>query len=275
MLGHPICTLSVELIDEIVDWVALLGTGVLALLQSARAFGPRCRMHFYEQVVFRLGRSSRLPTFRKLLETNPDILPCIRGIVIAFMTPEDLWSEPNADFEYITHLLGKSPQPPALLQIRGPTNLSVHNEPHSFHQWLSASFFPSTLRELCLQNVHGLVPQALRQFRNLESLKLSSVGIIKSTPSSFPDGDSGRLPQLNVLDSTNSYKLLRKVAAPSRMSDRIVSLKALKVLKLCPEDMKQIPLVQAILDQAYSNLQELHFTNSTRCTRTFPFSEML
>jgi hypothetical protein len=271
MLGNPISALSAELIDDIVDWAAsLLGPGILALLSADRAFGPRCRMHLYKLVVFNVGRSWRLPKFRALVETNSSILPYIQGILICFATPEDLWTEPNPHFEYITQALAKNSHPPTSLEIRGPANLLVGgDEPHSFHRWLSASFFPSTLRQLDLACVDGLLPQAIRQCRALESLKVAAVGITKSTSTVFPENDGDPLPHLKVLDCANSYRLLRKIVAPRSPSSAFVSLEALEVLKLCPDVKKEIPMIQPILDGARSTLQELHLTNFVRTERTF------
>ncbi|KAH6907408.1 hypothetical protein BKA70DRAFT_1427802 [Coprinopsis sp. MPI-PUGE-AT-0042] len=262
MLGHPISTLSSELIDEIIDWALALNIGILALLRADRAFGPRCRAHLYKQVNFRVGRSWKLPNFRKLLETNPSISPYIQGIGILFSRPDDLWTVRNSDFEHIMHFLAKSPQPPTRFEIMGPTILSGTDEPHHFHRWLLGSFFPSSLRELDLYNVSGLLPEVLRQCSSLQSLAIRSVGTIKSTPNTFTIEHGGPIPQLDVLDSTNSYRLVRKITEHEPDSPhRLASLRSLRVLTVCPEDKKEMSLVQGILDEACLTLRDLHLTN--------------
>ncbi|KAH6907409.1 hypothetical protein BKA70DRAFT_1489362 [Coprinopsis sp. MPI-PUGE-AT-0042] len=264
MLGHPISLLSSELIDEIVDCVTDGGSmsGTLALLRADRAFGPRCRAHLYQRVTFRVGRSWKLPKFQKLLEINPSISRYIQSIGVYFTRPDDLWSAPNADFEHIMHVLAKNPQPPTRLHIMGPTILSGTDEPHHFHQWFLGSFFPSSLRELDLHNVVGLLPEVLGRCTSLQSLKICSVGVTKSTPNTFTGEQRGPIPELDVLDSTNSYQLVQNIAGSNPDSTlRIASLRTLRVLKVCPEDKKEMSLVQNILNQASSTLQNLHFSN--------------
>jgi hypothetical protein len=275
MLQPPFSNLSSDLIDEIVDWVAMLtfSEGVGTLLQVDREFGPRCRSHIFRQLIMRAGRFGTVPTLRRLLETSPHIIPYVREMRIVFQNQVDLWPpKPDPDLNHLVRSLASSPNPPSSLKIMASYNSEYKiQHPHHFTKWLATSFFSSALLELELSGIVNFPLEALRACRSLNSLKVYSVNINTAKPTKECQNTASVVPELESLDFEKSHALLRKIS--EHCDPQFVSLKKLKILRAYPEDKGQMALLQPILDQVQDTLEELHLEQyrpvSTKGTSSF------
>ncbi|KAH6891689.1 hypothetical protein BKA70DRAFT_1325881 [Coprinopsis sp. MPI-PUGE-AT-0042] len=278
MLTPPLSILPSDLIDEIVNWVAVLGSseGICTLLQVDREFGPRCRVHIFRALRVRVGRFGRVPALRRLVEKNPHIVPYVQEVQLVFQNQDsnqmNLWPPtPNPDLAHLTHSLASSPNPPSSLEIRAYANMKLRvNSPGCLTQWLTTSFFSSTLLNLSLSNITNFPLRAIQVCRALRSLKVRSVNITISKKEMKPRMNGGSIPELEVLEFEKSQDCVEKLAERRRSGPRYASFKRLKVIKARIEDNVQIPLLETILNQAQRSLEELHLRMSKGTSRQAP-----
>ncbi|KAH6891688.1 hypothetical protein BKA70DRAFT_1441104 [Coprinopsis sp. MPI-PUGE-AT-0042] len=261
MLTPPLSLLSSDLIDEIVDWVAVLCylEGIRTLLKVDREFGSRCRAHIFRELRVRVGRFATIPTLRRLLETNPHIVPLVRQMQVVFQNQVNLWpTTPDLDLGLLTHSLAKSPNPPSSLVIWVSYNTEVKiDNPEGLTQWLATSFFSSTLLKLDLSSITNFPIEAVRACIALRSLKVFSVKISTSRKPLTSGIEGCRTPELEAFDFEKSQHFVQRLTEDSHAGPQHASLKKLKVLKACLEDKVHMLLLQPILDQAQDALEEL------------------
>ncbi|KAH6908275.1 hypothetical protein BKA70DRAFT_1189303 [Coprinopsis sp. MPI-PUGE-AT-0042] len=267
MLGHPISSLSPELIGEIVDWVAILGgkKDLQSLLQCDRSFRDRCRATLFETVSLNMAQPRSLRLCWNVLGTDTTMACYVRRLEVRGAHgggPQDVWLGNEPRFNNIIHILSNAPRPLTLFKLSGRLK-----SPSSFLHWMTNSFFAADLVKLHVSSVNNFPLRTLRAFQNLRSVQFDTVGSpqlsmdSKGTCSSEMTVETGPRPELEELKYHNSHEAVRTMLAASWGQYQFASLNKLRVLRGHARDHEGLSLIQALINENYSTLEDVGLSN--------------
>jgi hypothetical protein len=262
MLGYPFSTLSTELIDEIVDWVALFGTkGHLRnLLATDRAFGERCRVNLFKTLPLIVAQPGALEDSWNMIKWSPSITRYIRELQVQLQrigshspVKGDIWSGAQPCFDNIIQALSDSPQPPTSLHLSGPIGISA-----SFARWTASSFFTTTLTSLALKNVANFPLSAIRHLRNLRFLTLSWMEARAQEPvTPLQTKRASPLPELESLTYRIAHGAVLPLVEASHPDFQYVAFGKLRTLRSQTQSMADMTCLRFLINQSSSTLGEL------------------
>jgi hypothetical protein len=261
MLGHPLSTLSTELIDEIVDWVALSGSknDLHNLLAIDRAFGGRCRTSLFKTLPLIVEDPEGLEACWSMIKGNPSIARYVcelHLLRIESYSPvkRDIWSGDDPCFDNIIQALGATSQPPTSLKVSGRVDI-----PASFERWAAASFFSTTLARLDLSSVENFPLSTIRYLRNLRFLNLYMAGVVNEEGPGMAllTARAPHPPQLEELTFRMSGRAAHLLVEASHPDFQYAGLATLRVLRFHVRRMPEMAFLQAILNKSSSALEEL------------------
>jgi hypothetical protein len=272
MLSHPLSTLSAELIDEIVDWVALLGTKVdlRSLLATDRAFGERCRVRLFTTLALIVEYPEALEACWRMIQEHPPIIRYIRelqlqGIGSQITMERDIWSGAEPSFDNIIQAVSTSPQPPTSLQLSGRIEI-----PASFDRWTANSFFSTTLTNLDLNHVANFPLTTIRHLRNLSFLNIYWVGVEEEPLTPLQTARKQPPPKLESLTYRMAHRAVRLLVEASQPDSQYAVFNNLRVLHAQTKTRPDMASLQFLIGQSSSSLEELEIRHYHPYLRSMP-----
>jgi hypothetical protein len=254
MLGLPFSTLSTELVDEIVDWVALSGNkdDLRNLLATDRAFGDRCRASLFKTLVLIVEDSEALEACWSMIKSNPSPVRYVCHLQLQGIPEErDIWSGAEPSFDNIIQALSASPQPPASLQLSGRIEI-----PASFDRWTATSIFSITLTSLDLCYVENFPLSTIRYLRNLRFLSLFSVQPEESaTP--LRTGSEQPPPALESLTYRMAHEVVCLLVEASHPYSQCAVFDKLRVLRAQTKTRAEMASLRFLIEKSSSSVEEL------------------
>ncbi|KAH6908273.1 hypothetical protein BKA70DRAFT_1483807, partial [Coprinopsis sp. MPI-PUGE-AT-0042] len=261
MLGYPISTLSTELIDEIVNYVDLLGNkkDIQSLFAADRSFSNRCRAILFKTLAVTVAQPKSLQVCRTTLDHSPNLIPYIRELQLqraSGIKPQDVWSGSQPDFDNIIQTLSTSPRPLSSFKLSGRLG-----HPESFAHWITNSFFSSALVALQISSVENFPLAILGAFPNLPSLDFDLVNSVmyELDEESSLSGLIKLTPELEDFRYRSSYNIVRLLleASHSTVESQYTFLQRLRILHCHDQEQETMAQAQVLINQSFTTLEDL------------------
>ena len=274
MLSPPLSLLSDDLLNYIVDHVAKLRRSNLYLQYLSitdRAFTRFCQAHLFKDLYlgYESGTnksiSKKLAKIRNILNDEPSFAHRVRAVHLTFAENRNRWLFNDPTFITVIQLLAKSPIPPHKLHLTSfwPSHHPfIIEDPILIVGWLMQSFFSQTLTVLDLIECKNVPLTLFLVCPNLKEVYLDDVEVFDSRDDEYTQCSGRELPSPEHLSYIRSGSLVKQmITPPPKFSMPVVDFSKLRVLKLCPQEKKDMVCLQPILDAACDTLEELYLTN--------------